>query len=73
VILIEFSMGIRICRNSQKTKRRQISNRVFWHFFSDFPTPASEFESLDLVGEHSVKSEGRPRGLLNVTEETLPA
>jgi len=26
-----------------------------------------------LVGEHSVESEGRPRGLLNATEETLPA
>jgi hypothetical protein len=34
---------------------------------------ASSFKSLDLVGEHSVESDGRPRGLLNATEETLPA
>ena len=32
-----------------------------------------DYGHVVLVGEHSVKSEGRPRGLLNVTEETLPA
>jgi hypothetical protein len=37
------------------------------------PVLVSSFEPLDLVGEHSVESEGRPRGLLNATEETLPA
>ena len=38
-----------------------------------FQSPTSDFEPLDLVGEHSVVSDGRPRGLLNATEETLPA
>src|SRR5216684_3184615 len=38
-----------------------------------FQSLASSFQSLDLVGEHCVESEGRPRGLLNTTQETLPA
>jgi hypothetical protein len=38
-----------------------------------FENRISNFESLDLVGEHCVESEGRPRGLLNTTQETLPA
>jgi hypothetical protein len=39
-------------------------------------TEAAQFVRLradDLVGEHSVVCEGRPRGLLDITEETLPA
>ena len=38
-----------------------------------FQLLTSDLESLPLVGEHSVESDGRPRGLLNATEETLPA